>query len=169
MPPIPDQMAPAGNVLRKATEEDLPHLAAIYREGVQDIGRQQYSAIQVDAWAAFAKQTKRFRDFVMNAYTLVLERESSPIAFAGLEPDGHIASLYVDAGKQRSGAGTILLKELEHHARESGIPLLYSEASEFSKPLFLRNGYTVDREETVEYGDVSFLRYVVVKALEDCG
>lgn len=164
----PTQPLP-GTSIRQAEKSDLTRLAEIYRQGVMEVGPEQYTPEQVAAWSAFAAKTDKFRDFVLNPHTLVLEAGGEVIAFAGIEADGHIASLYVDAGKQRSGVGCTLLKKLEEHARDQEFGVIYAEASEFSKPLFLKNGFAVDREETVQYDDVLFLRYVVVKSLCDCG
>ena len=157
------------HIVRRASSNDLSRLAEIYRNSVESIGNQKYSDEQVAAWSAFADKTELFRDFVLKPMTLVLDQGGIPVAFGGIEPNGHIASLYVHGCAQRSGAGSTILRELEAHAREHEIPVLYAEASQFSKPLFLRMGYAVDREETVQYDDVSFLRWVVVKSLTDCG
>ncbi len=156
----------AANVrLRPASSADVPGLAALFAESVRALGPSRYSAEQVEAWAAFAQETERFSAFILDAWTLVAEDDSGLLGFAGLGADGHVTSLYVAPAAARRGVGSRLLTALLEEAGRRGLPLLYTEASEFSRPLFGRHGFTVEEVERVERGGVLFLRYRMVRRL----
>jgi putative acetyltransferase len=145
---------------RLATEHDLPALARLYAQSVIKVGPQRYDHAQVAAWSAFASQADRFADFVLRPVTFIAE-DCGVVGFAGIEPDGHVASLYVDGDRTRQGVGSALLRVLLDHAMHAGIASLHTEASQFSRPLFERFGFHVERTEVVEYSGVWFTRYVM--------
>ncbi len=148
--------------LREATETDVPALAALYADAVRALGPKHYSPEQVEAWAVFA-QEERFRVFVLQPHTLVAEDETGPVGFAGLKPDGHVTALYVRPDRMRQGVASILLRALLDHATEHGIGRLYTEASEFSRPVFERFGFVLDEIERVERRGAWFERYRMVR------
>ena len=59
----------------------------------------------------------------------------------------------------RQGIGSALLGAVLARAAEREIERLYTEASEFSRPVFERFGFRVTSVETVERRRVSFQRY----------
>ena len=148
-------------LIRRAASDDLPALATLYAQTVRTHGPSLYSSAQVDAWASAGTVNERFHDFVFRPTTFVAQDEHGPAGFAGIEADGHVQSLYVRADCTRRGIGTALMRHVFNHARSLGIESLYTEASQFSRPLFERLGFSVDHAQHVTYAGVSFERWVM--------
>lgn len=151
--------------IRLATRDDVIPLAQLFAASVRAIGPDAYSPAQVEAWAASAEQRETFRDLILRPKTYVACDSSGPIGFCGLEPDGHVVSVYVRPDCARQGIGGCLLRHIIAEAAASGIESLYAEASEFSLPLFLKYGFHVTGQETVERNNVTFTRHLVKRRL----
>lgn len=154
--------------LRQARAQDVPALAAIYAQSVRAIGPQRYTPQQVERWAAFADDPT-FGDFILTAVTFIAEVEQRPVGFCGLLSSGKIASLYVSPQHGRRGVGTRLLTAALDLATARRLATVHTDASEFSRPVFARQGFVVDHVETVERGGVSFQRYRMVRAMTPSG
>lgn len=152
-------------IVRSATGLDVWALADLYREAALRAGPEYYSPRQVRAWAAFADETDAFRDFILKATTIVAEEMGRIVGFGGLEPSGHIASLYVHPDRFRHGVGSALLTALIDMAVAREIPRLFAETNLMSRPLFERFGFDVVGVETVARADATFERYIVERRL----
>ena len=151
--------------IRLARDLDVLPLARLYADAVRAAGPAAYAPSQVAVWTAFAEQADAFREFILRPRTFVAEDASGPLGFCGLEPDGHIASVYVRGDRLREGIGTRLLQAAIAHAEQSGIERLFAEASEFSRPLFLKVGFQAVGAETVNRDGVTFIRHQVERRL----
>jgi len=147
--------------IRLATTEDVISLAQLFAASVRAMGPDAYSPAQVDAWAASAESPETFRDFILRPTTYVAYDSSGAIGFCGLEPDGHVRSVYVRPDRARKGIGSRLLLHILAEAAGCGIERLSAEASEFSLPLFLKHGFHATGTETVERNGVAFTRHLV--------
>ena len=150
--------------IRLATAADVPALAALYAAAFRAVGPAHYDAVQVEAWAGFAAES-RFRPFVLDPHTFVAHDTDTTTGFAGLKDDGHVTALYVHPHWMRVGIGSALMRAVVGHAERRGLGRLYTEASEFSRPLFARFGFTLDEVETVERRGATFERYRMSRAL----
>ncbi len=149
--------------IRKATEDDIPELTALYAGSVKSLAPTAYSAEQVAAWASFAENPEAFRRFVLEPRTIVMEDDSGILGFCGVDAAGHVASLYVRADRSRKGVGTKLLQITLDRARASGVHAFHAEASELSLPVFQRFGFVVRGIEKGACGGAEFERYLVRK------
>lgn len=147
--------------MRRAAEEDLPSLADICRRAIHSTGRSGYSPGQVDAWASFTTDETVFRTFILENRTWIAEIAGDPAGFSGLGDDGYVASLYVDPRWSRRGVGSALLSHVLAVARGEGVHRFHAAASRVSLPVFLRAGFRVQLEETVERRGVALTRYRV--------
>jgi len=152
-------------VIRQATAADVEPLAEVYAGTVRTLGPQLYTREQVEAWAAATKRPA-FVDFVLKPMTFVAVAADVPIGFSGVEEDGHVASLYVDGAWTRRRVGTALLERVLVYAKEQGMDELYTEASQFSRPLFERFGFLVAETQYVTYNDVLFERWLMRKVMQ---
>lgn len=146
--------------MRLATEADLPALARIYSDTVRVLGPQLYTPEQVVAWSASPDDAEKFRAFILDYRTHIIEIEGAPAAYCGIGADGYVASLYVAPQHTRKGLGArVLTHAMDDARREFGVTTFYTKASFFSKALFARHGFEVAEIETVEYYGVSFRRF----------
>jgi putative acetyltransferase len=110
----------------------------------------------------------RLRKFVLGVKTYVAEDNGRLVGLCGLAADGHLASLYVDGAEGRKGIGSMLLDNAICEARARGLVRLYTEASEFSKPLFEKFGFDTFEIEHVIREGVEFKRYRMQRTLQEC-
>ncbi len=149
-------------LIRHAEARDVPACATIYAAGVHACGPAAYSPEQIAAWSGFAADPVRFPAFILEPLTLVaVDDDDQPLAFCGLDADGRVASLYVAPSAMRRGIASTLLAHIAAEAERAGIAQLWTQASRFSLPVFLRHGFAIDFEETVAYGEVTFSRHVL--------
>ena len=153
---------------RLATSADLPALSELYASVVRKLGPELYTEDQIRVWSASAENPERFRDFVLKPHTMVavVDDSDAPVGFAGLEPTGRIASLYVHEDYGRQGIASALLKELLKKAADDGLTQLRCEASKFSRPVFERFGFRLDEVERGTHYGVPFMRYLMSKREE---
>jgi putative acetyltransferase len=151
--------------LRNATTEDVQQLAHLFATTVRTLGPAFYSPLQIAAWAAATEDTVRFHAWILDAETLVAERENQILGFCGLGADGHITGLYVDAAWTRKGIGTRLLGAVLERANERKLNRCYAEANPFSLPVFERSGFEQTGTEAVERHGQLFRRTLVEKVL----
>ena len=144
-----------GPVFRRATAADLPALARLYAHCARSLGPQVYTPAQVDAWVGFGTDTPAFRDYVLGATTWVAGDEV-PTAFCGIDADGEVRSLYVHPAQGRQGLGSALLA---HAMAQAGRSDFTAWATPFSRPVFQRAGFRLDRVVTEPYQGVVFDRY----------
>lgn len=143
-------------MIRLAKRQDLAACREIFRRSVEEIGPAKYTPDQVEIWSAFAG-TPEFKEFILGTTTLVKDTDGRILAFAGADATGHIRSLFVDPSCARTGIGAELMAALL--ARFSHLPTLYTEASDFSRPLFERFGFAAIGTENVAYEGVEIKRH----------
>ena len=152
-------------MFRLAIESDLTRLRDIFRQTVLKLAPSLYSSDQVTAWSLSPNNQERFCSFIFAPDTYLLIENDITIGFCGLENNGHIASLYVDADYTRQGYGTKLLIYVLEKGVQQGITRFFTEASFFSYHVFLRCGFELVTMETVNYNNVLFQRYKMEKTI----
>ena len=88
------------------------------------------------------------------------------VAYALLEPDGHLDMLYCAPVHSRKGLADRLLKEAQDAAREMKLKRLYTEASELARVAFERAGYAVQSRRDFEIEGVPIHNYAMEKRLK---
>lgn len=158
--------------IRPYREGDAGALAEITGAAIHAIGPRAYSRAQVMAWAARHPGAERFVARSAQGAQIVLAADSNdrPVAYALLEPDGHLDMLYCHPDHTKRGLAEQLLAEAELRARRLGISRLFTEASELARPAFERAGYRVShrRDFMIEYagGSVPIHNYAMTKTLD---
>jgi putative acetyltransferase len=149
---------------RAATAADVPALAALYRESARRFGPLVYTASQVDAWVSFAEDGAGFRAYVLEADTWVAERPADALVlgFCGVARTGEpreVHSLYVRPGTTRQGLGAEMLRRTLARAQAAGARAFAAWATPFSRPVFERAGFVLERTVQGEFGGALFERY----------
>lgn len=136
--------------IRPFTDEDASALAEITLAAIRAVGARSYSTEQTAAWAARHPRGKagaqRFLDRTAAGARIIVAAsvEDSPVAYALLEPDGHLDMLYCHPDHTRCGLADELLAASEQDARSQNLTRLFTEASELARPAFERAGYKMD-------------------------
>ena len=153
--------------IRRYVPEDAAPLAKLYLRSVEQVGRRDYSARQVEAWASLAPTPERMHELGTDGRTrlVAVDESDRPVAFADLERDGHIHFLYCAPEMAGQGVASAIYDELERIARERGMNRLYSEASEAARRFFLKKGFVVTSTRRFEISGVHIHNYAVEKSL----
>lgn len=151
--------------IRTATAADIAALAQLFTHTVETIGPQFYSPEQVQAWAKTPADSEKFQRFILEVTTFVAVLEGQIVGFAGVAETGYLATLYTHSDYQRRGIGSRLLEAVLEYAQAHQIGRLYTEASEFSKPLFEKFGFAVYEIEQVNRDGVWFNRSLMQRWL----
>lgn len=154
-------------LIRPYRPSDAPSLPEIYRRSVEQLGGRCYSPAQVAAWASLVPTAEAF-DALSHDGRLRLvaaDGEGRPVAFADLEPDGHLQFLYCAPEAAGRGVTAALWAALEQAARERGIARLYAEASELARPFLLSRGFVETARRDFEVAGVPIHNYAVEKRL----
>ena len=133
--------------LRLYRDSDAQALTALAVASIRAVGARAYSPEQVEAWAGRHGGASMYRDRVAGGHVIFVAVDISdqPVAYALLEPDGHLDRLYCHPDHTRKGLAARLLDAAEDHARNLRLNRLYTEASELARPAFERAGYVVER------------------------
>lgn len=148
--------------LRRATAADVLPLAALYRDTALALGPQVYTPAQVAAWARSTDDAERFARYILDATTWIADDEAGPAGFCGVAVHGcvgEVHSLYVRAALTRQGLGSRLLAHALAQARAAGARRFEAWATPFSKPVFERAGFQLERIVAEPYQGVVFERF----------
>jgi putative acetyltransferase len=144
-----------GSVLtmRPMLPADAPLLAEIFRASVEELGPEDYSDAQVEAWAAAADDEAAFAKSLGEQLTLVALLDGAPVGFASLKGNDKLDMLYVHPAVIGQGAATMLVDALEKLARARGAKKLTVDASDTAESFFKGRGYAPQSRNTVLRGD----------------
>lgn len=152
---------------RLATANDVSALAALYRDAALTLGPQVYTPAQVQAWAGSTDDAAAFARYILEADTWLTEDDAGPRGFCGIAMHGGVGevhSLYVCAALTRQGVGTALLAHAMREARSNAARRFEAWATPFSRPLFERAGFALERVAREPYQGVVFDRFRMATA-----
>lgn len=146
---------------------DAEQVAEVYRDAVLSQASGLYNAEQIRAWSGHPRNSEELSQALQRGLGLVSCASSggSIEAFGLLDPLDRLSLLYCRGRSCRQGRATALLRALEEQARASGVPGLRTEASQLSRPLLERLGWSTEAEETALYAGVAFVRWRMRRSL----
>jgi putative acetyltransferase len=139
--------------LRPYLPADAPLLREIFRDSIEELTADDYTAQQQEAWASVADDVADFGKKLSGQLTLVATLEGSPVGFAALEGKDKIGMLYVHPAAAGQGVGAMLIDALEKLAGSRGAPKLTVDASDSARGFFEKRGYVAQQRNTVSVGD----------------
>jgi len=156
-----------GYAIRLWRDADADALPEVWRRAITEIGSLKYTPEQVEAWLGWRASPDKYRDRVAAGATILVACDVAdrPVAYALLEPDGHLDHLYNHPCHTRRGLARQLLTEAETLARKWGCARLYTEASELARPAFERAGYTVSHRRDFAIRGVAIHNFAMEKTL----
>jgi putative acetyltransferase len=139
--------------LRPLLPADVPLLREIFRDSIEALTDEDYTAAQQDAWASAADDEVEFGRKLAGQLTLVATLEASPVGFASLAGSDTIDMLYVHPAVAAQGVGAMLADALEKLAGSRGAAKLNVDASDSARGFFEKRGYVAQQRNTVSVGD----------------
>lgn len=154
---------------------DAPQIAQLFHDTIHRINAQDYTPVQLQAWAP---DNLDFCDWVSrcSARITFVALDPSPgldipekiIGFTELEQSGHIGCFYGHWQYQRRGVGRLLYQVLENEAKTRGLDRLHVEASLTARPFFECMGFSLMKQEQVFCRGQWLLTNRMVKYLTHC-
>ncbi|MEM7024153.1 MAG: GNAT family N-acetyltransferase [Pseudomonadota bacterium] len=153
--------------IRAYRASDASDLADLYVRSVTQIGPQDYSTAQVQAWLSLAPSAAQVHARCTDGRVILVAvgADDRPLAFGDFESDGHIGYLYCSPEAAGTGVISDLYRSLEKLARQRGLNRLFSEASEAARRFFLKQGFAVLARRDFEVAGVPIHNYAVEKRL----
>ena len=138
--------------LRPFLIEDAPLLAEIFRASIEELGADDYSESQQEAWASSADDEEAFAQRLAKQLTLIATLNGSPIGFASLANNDTIDMLYMHPTVAGHGGGTMLIDALEKLAAARGAKRLVADVSDTALDFFSKHGFTPRQRNTLQIG-----------------
>jgi putative acetyltransferase len=138
--------------MRPFLAADAPLLAEIFRASVEELGAEDYSDAQIEAWVSAVDDEAVFGKKLGEQLTLIATMDGSPVGFASLKGNDGIDMLYVHPAAAGQGAASMLVDALEKLATARGAQKLKVEASDTAEPFFRGRGYVPMQRNSVSLG-----------------
>jgi putative acetyltransferase len=139
--------------LRPFLPADTPLLREIFRDSIEELTADDYSAAQQEAWASVADDAAAFGKKLGDQLTLVATMEGSPVGFASLEGKDKVDMLYVHPAAAGEGVGAMLIDALEKLAGARGAAKLVVDASDSARGFFEKRGYVPQQRNSISVND----------------
>ena len=146
---------------------DAQRCAGIFRDAIEFSAADDYDADQRAAWAGRADDEAAFGAKLAGQLTIVATLDGFVVGFASLKGAEDLDMLYVDPAAGRQGVGAALVDALTRLARARGAKRLTAQASDLSKPLFDRLGFSAERRSLVQLDDQWLAHTTMTKTLGD--
>nr|WP_269623546.1 GNAT family N-acetyltransferase [Prochlorococcus marinus] len=137
----------------------------VYFDAIYSQGLSLYTKEQIKAWASLAWLPGVLDRPLKEGIGWLVCAENKVEAFAIRYPSNRLALLYCRGRSTRKGYATNLLFRVEMDAYNEGIKKIFTEASLFSYPLFLKSGWKKKYSEKILIAGVVFDRYRMEKSL----
>lgn len=141
------------------SSDHAKEVTEIFYQSVHAIDNRIYCESQKQAWAPLPIEYKKWakRLELKRPYLLLINDKIA--GFIELESDGHIDCFYVSPYFQRKGVASTLLNYLINSAKNLGLNTLYVEASLVAKPLFVKFGFLVNKENKIIRSNAVLINY----------
>ena len=164
-------MKPQPIQIRLARRSDSLALVRLFYDTVHRVNCQDYSQIQLEAWAPPTHDPLAWQPLFVSDWTFIAELVSKPepkiaaeiVGFCELDLSGHIGCFYCHYRHQRQGVGSALLKTIEITALDHGLTHLGAEVSITAKPFFEHQGFHTVKPQQVEHNGVLFHNFLMRK------
>jgi putative acetyltransferase len=138
--------------VRPFLRADAPLLGEIFRASIEELGAEDYSETQREAWAAAADDEETFAARLEKQLTILATIGGSPVGFASLKGTDRIDMLYVHPAVSGQGVGTMLVDAFEKLAAARGASRLTADVSDSAQEFFRRRGFVAQQRNSVRCG-----------------
>ncbi len=151
--------------VRQAKPEEFQQLWQLFHETVHLVNRQDYSPLQLAAWAPSEIDMTRWIARMEQTRPFVVVVDEQLTGFSDIQADGLIDMFYVDHRWQRKGIGRKLFAEIHHRATQMKLQKLHSHVSITARPFFAAHGFEVVTPQEVTINGVTLTNFLMRKSL----
>jgi putative acetyltransferase len=152
-------------IFRKFKIEDTAAVISLFRNTVRSVNRQHYTEEQTKAWAPDIIYEDKWADKLQKHYTVVAELKGVICGFGDIDDTGYFDHLFVHKDYQRKGIAAGITERIEDYAVQMGIKVITVAVSITAKPFFTAKGYSLLRQQEVEFNGQVFTNFQMEKKL----
>jgi len=152
-------------LIRLFEPSDSAEMITLFRRSIHEVACQHYSPQQLDVWAPQVINEVAWTKRCQSRPTWLAYDQDTLAGFVDLEDNGHLDLLYVSPDYQRVGVASSLYQEMEKQARMNDNQRIFVEASLSARPFFLRKGFSIIEEQTVEREGQKLINFRMEKQL----
>jgi len=159
---------PAPNIRVRAYDQaDAPAVLRVFQAAITKGAARFYDTAQRAAWAAALVDADAMaaRLSGLGVWVAVTPVDDQVIGFMTLAPNGHMDFAFVAPAVMGQGVAQALYEEVETHACATSLPRLSTEASHLARRFFLRQGWQVDKAQSVQRAGVTLENFAMSKPL----
>lgn len=144
--------------IRSATQEDVPAIAKMRSDAIQNIQHKAYSQSVLDEWDGPTEDfIKKLLSNLIDVCVVAEIGNGNIIGYGELEPAKNLLrGCYVLSSAGGRGIGTSIVTELERIARQKGLKYIRIDSSINAEPFYSRCGYQIIEHSkyTLESGTI---------------
>lgn len=141
----------AGCTIRRGTPRDGPGVLKVHRRSILALGRADYSAAEVESWAAglAADHYDRAMTEPGGSFMVAVDQGGTIVGFCSTK-ENEVTGLYIDPDWARRGLGSDLLGRAERAIAAAGHGKIRVGASLTGEPFYEAQGYRAVRRKAWE-------------------
>lgn len=139
----------------------IDEMINLFKESIENSCFKDYSSEQIEAWISRAHKT-RWRKIFNDNYSIVVFADKMMIGFGDITKDNYLNMLYVHHEYQNRGVASLICDELEKRAKGT----ITVDASLTAKSFFLKRGYKVVKEQTINIDGVMLNNFKMMKNID---
>lgn len=134
-------------------------LVQLFRDTVRTVNARGYTLEQLAVWPPTDINLEKWQRSLSTHHSVAGVIGEVIVGFGDIDDSGYLDRLFVHHAHQGEGIGSAIVDWLEGKVDGDNT----TEASITAKPFFLRRGYVVVREQTVERQGVQLTNFLMIK------
>ena len=122
--------------IRQAVSDDLEAVTSLFKNTIEKVNSQHYSAEQIKHWTSSANDLDKWQKRIEDWYFIVAERQGVIQGFAYLNNGNYFDGLFVHHQAQGLGIATKLADTIESKVLEDGFESIHSDVSITARSFF---------------------------------
>jgi putative acetyltransferase len=135
-------------VLRSARQTDFDALGVLMFQAIR-LGQSPYSDAQRAAWLSAPYCGLDWHAKLTAQHVMLAECREAIAGFMSLRPDGYLDLAFILPQARGGGLFRGLYNQIESHARDAGLPRVWTHASLMAQPAFAAVGFDLVQHEAV--------------------
>lgn len=148
--------------IKEYQSKDCLEMFKLFYDTVHTINAQDYSKVQLEAWANHSIDLEKWNESFLKNHTLVAWNDNQIVGFGDISNEGYLDFLYVHKDYQEQGIASALCNELEKKVKGK----IITHASITAKPFFEHRGYRIITSQRVERKGILLVNYIMQKEVE---
>lgn len=149
--------------IRKYEAKDAHDLWTIHYSTIRNVNIQDYSEVQVEAWAPDNFDPMIWKQKMDSISPFVAEINGEIVGYTDLQENGLIDHFFCHHQFQGKGVGRTLMEHVLKVGKCRNIERFYSEVSITARPFYERFGFQVAKEQIVDIRGEKLRNFVMEK------